>query len=69
MEKPPQGPYTGPPPIGYPTRDVMLGDPPAAAVETKSKGDGFWKGWYIHILSIYFYMINTLINLLQNTQN
>lgn len=69
MEKPPQGQYTGPPPIGYPTRDVMLGDPPAAAVETKSKGDGFWKGWYIHILSIYFYMINTLINLLQNTQN
>ncbi|KAL0690369.1 hypothetical protein Bca4012_090047 [Brassica carinata] len=44
VEKPPQGPYTGPPPIGYPTRDVMLGDPPAAAVETKSKGDGFWKG-------------------------
>ncbi|CAF2076946.1 unnamed protein product [Brassica oleracea var. botrytis] len=44
VEKPPQRPYTGPPPIGYPTRDVMLGDPPAAAVETKSKGDGFWKG-------------------------
>ncbi|XP_021801271.1 cysteine-rich and transmembrane domain-containing protein WIH1-like [Prunus avium] len=34
-----------PPPAGYPTRDDQ--NPPAAAhgpVETKSKGDGFWKG-------------------------
>ncbi|XP_034221469.1 cysteine-rich and transmembrane domain-containing protein WIH2-like [Prunus dulcis] len=32
-----------PPPAGYPTRD---GPNPHghAAVETKSKGDGFWKG-------------------------
>ncbi|CAH8261405.1 unnamed protein product [Arabidopsis lyrata] len=47
VEKPSQtssGPYTSPPPIGYPTRDAMVGDPPAASVETKSKGDGFWKG-------------------------
>ncbi|CAG7889545.1 unnamed protein product [Brassica rapa] len=44
VEKPPQGPYTSPPPIGYPTRDAMLSDPPPPAVETKSKGDGFWKG-------------------------
>ncbi|KAL0718987.1 hypothetical protein Bca4012_068310 [Brassica carinata] len=54
VEKPPQGPYTSPPPLGYPTRDAMVGDPPAGAVETKSKGDGFWKGWYINILSIVF---------------
>ncbi|CAN8255692.1 unnamed protein product [Cochlearia groenlandica] len=33
------GPYTSPPPIGYPTREAMVGDPPAPAVETKSKGD------------------------------
>ncbi|XP_010488241.1 PREDICTED: uncharacterized protein LOC104766120 [Camelina sativa] len=40
VEKPSQAssdPYTPPPPIGYPTRDAMVGDPPAAAVETKSK--------------------------------
>ncbi|KAF2593436.1 hypothetical protein F2Q70_00043342 [Brassica cretica] len=36
------GPYTSPPPIGYPTRDAAAGDPVVAAVETKSKGDGFW---------------------------
>ncbi|CAF1705361.1 unnamed protein product, partial [Brassica oleracea var. botrytis] len=41
VEKP-QGPYTSPPPIGYPTRDAAAGDPVVAAVETKSKGDGFW---------------------------
>ncbi|CAN6820416.1 unnamed protein product, partial [Brassica oleracea] len=35
-------PYTSPPPIGYPTRDAAAGDPVVAAVETKSKGDGFW---------------------------
>ncbi|KAG2307768.1 hypothetical protein Bca52824_027516 [Brassica carinata] len=39
VEKPSQGPYTIPPPIGYPTRDVAGGDPVIAAVETKSKGD------------------------------
>ncbi|KAG7578243.1 hypothetical protein ISN45_Aa03g024480 [Arabidopsis thaliana x Arabidopsis arenosa] len=32
------GPYTSPPPIGYPTREAVVGDPPAAAIETKSKG-------------------------------
>ncbi|CAN8255688.1 unnamed protein product [Cochlearia groenlandica] len=32
------GQYTSPPPIGYPTREAMVGDPPAAAVETTSKG-------------------------------
>ena len=41
MQKPSEtssGPYTSPPPIGYPTRDAVVGDPPAAAVETNSKG-------------------------------
>ncbi|XP_010551736.1 PREDICTED: cysteine-rich and transmembrane domain-containing protein A-like [Tarenaya hassleriana] len=41
-EKPPAPePYTTPPPVGYPTRDTAFDNPP---VETKSKGDGFWKG-------------------------
>ncbi|OAP06855.1 hypothetical protein AXX17_AT3G23920 [Arabidopsis thaliana] len=31
------GPDTSPP-IGYPTRDDVVGDPPAAAVKKKSKG-------------------------------
>ncbi|EFH61751.1 hypothetical protein ARALYDRAFT_898689 [Arabidopsis lyrata subsp. lyrata] len=35
------GPDTSPsPPIGYPTTDQVVGDPPAAAVKTKSKGGG-----------------------------
>ncbi|CAG7882951.1 unnamed protein product, partial [Brassica rapa] len=33
------GPYTIPPPIGYPARDVAGGDPVVDAVDTKSKGD------------------------------
>ncbi|KAL6225203.1 hypothetical protein ACLB2K_004054 [Fragaria x ananassa] len=41
------GPYNvqAPPPAGYPTRSDA-GDQNAARVpvETKSKGDGFWKG-------------------------
>lgn len=56
MEKPSQGPYTIPPPIGYPTRDVAGDDPVVAAVETKSKGDDdgcSWRGWYIYLF-IYF---------------
>ncbi|XP_050135219.1 protein CYSTEINE-RICH TRANSMEMBRANE MODULE 9-like isoform X1 [Malus sylvestris] len=38
-----QGPYhvQAPPPAGYPTRDEPQN---AVPVETKSKGDGFWKG-------------------------
>ncbi|XP_020886736.1 cysteine-rich and transmembrane domain-containing protein PCC1-like isoform X2 [Arabidopsis lyrata subsp. lyrata] len=41
VQKPSQtssGPYISPPPIGYPTRDKAVGDPPAAAVKTNSKG-------------------------------
>lgn len=41
----PTGQYVAaPPPVGYPTRDFSQ-DPQAAPIETKSKGDGFWKGW------------------------
>ncbi|KAF8412713.1 hypothetical protein HHK36_000682 [Tetracentron sinense] len=42
---PPQGPYTAPPPAGYPMQDghgyPQQAPPP---VETKDRGDGFWKG-------------------------
>ncbi|CAN6811795.1 unnamed protein product, partial [Brassica oleracea] len=40
-----QGPYTIPPQIGYPTRDVAGGDPVVDAVETKSKGDDDGCSW------------------------
>ncbi|XP_042506561.1 cysteine-rich and transmembrane domain-containing protein WIH1-like isoform X2 [Macadamia integrifolia] len=44
----PQGPYVvAPPPSGYPTKDGYgYGYPQQAAAppETRSKGDGFWKG-------------------------
>ncbi|CAL1385884.1 unnamed protein product [Linum trigynum] len=33
-----------PPPIGYPTRDSTAQFNGAVPVETKSRGDGFWKG-------------------------
>lgn len=36
---------TPPPPIGYPTSDPSHGSMAPAKVETKSKGDGFFKGW------------------------
>ncbi|CAG7907697.1 unnamed protein product, partial [Brassica rapa] len=35
-------PYAAPPPAGYPTNDTSHAT--MAPVETKSKGDGFWKG-------------------------
>ncbi|CAL1352205.1 unnamed protein product [Linum trigynum] len=40
------GSYTvgAPPPIGYPTRDSAAHVDGAVPVETKSRGDGFWKG-------------------------
>ncbi|CAN6915756.1 unnamed protein product, partial [Brassica oleracea] len=51
VEKPSQGPYTSPPPIGYPTRDAVVGDPRVSSVETKSKGevDGFLKRCWVAI--------------------
>ncbi|KAH9673723.1 CYSTM domain-containing protein [Citrus sinensis] len=33
-----------PPPAGYPTKDGDHGYAQNAPVETKSRGDGFWKG-------------------------
>ncbi|KAK9156282.1 hypothetical protein Sjap_003762 [Stephania japonica] len=37
-----QGPYVAPPPpVGYP---VNYSQQPTGPVETKSRGDGFWKG-------------------------
>ncbi|KAF4399838.1 hypothetical protein CsatB_020306 [Cannabis sativa] len=40
-----QGPYVAPPPAGYPTMDASAAvGQPQNRVETKSKGDGFWKG-------------------------
>ncbi|KAF8063902.1 hypothetical protein N665_1177s0003 [Sinapis alba] len=40
------GPYVAPPPAGYPTNDTSHAT--MAPVETKSKGDGFLKGWLVH---------------------
>ncbi|PRQ48772.1 putative cysteine-rich transmembrane CYSTM domain-containing protein [Rosa chinensis] len=41
----PKPPYSAPPPAGYPTRSDAGGQNGAPVpVETKSKGDGFWKG-------------------------
>ncbi|CAF2287770.1 unnamed protein product [Brassica napus] len=42
-------PYAAPPPAGYPTNDTSHAT--MAPVETKSKGDGFWKGWYVFFSS------------------
>ncbi|XP_062153326.1 protein CYSTEINE-RICH TRANSMEMBRANE MODULE 9-like [Alnus glutinosa] len=43
-----QGPYVvAPPPAGYPTKDdygYSNAQNPPPPVETKSRGDGFWKG-------------------------
>ena len=38
--------YVAPPPAGYPTKDGSgYSQNPPPPVETKSRGDGFWKGW------------------------
>ncbi|XP_021907686.1 cysteine-rich and transmembrane domain-containing protein WIH1-like [Carica papaya] len=38
-------PYVAPPPAGYPTKDAtQFQNPNSYPVETKSRGDGFWKG-------------------------
>ncbi|KAK1279664.1 hypothetical protein QJS04_geneDACA023467 [Acorus gramineus] len=41
----PQQAYVAPPPAGYPMKDSEAYPQQAAPVETKSRGDGFWKGW------------------------
>ncbi|XVF31763.1 hypothetical protein REPUB_Repub17cG0020300 [Reevesia pubescens] len=39
------GPYVAPPPAGYPmSKDDPQYSQNPVTVETKSKGDGFWKG-------------------------
>ena len=41
------GPHVSPPPAGYPMSkdEGQQYSQNPAAVETKSRGDGFWKGW------------------------
>ncbi|XP_010276158.1 PREDICTED: cysteine-rich and transmembrane domain-containing protein A-like [Nelumbo nucifera] len=39
-----QGPYVVPPPAGYPMKDGHGYPQSASQVETKDRGDGFWKG-------------------------
>lgn len=41
---PPPSSAPAQPPIGYPTKESPQ-YPQKSVVETKSKGDGFWKGW------------------------
>ncbi|KAG6744583.1 hypothetical protein POTOM_051219 [Populus tomentosa] len=36
--------YSAPPPAGYPTMDGQTYQQDPIPVETKSRGDGFWKG-------------------------
>ncbi|KAM0063621.1 putative cysteine-rich and transmembrane domain-containing protein WIH1/2 [Helianthus debilis subsp. tardiflorus] len=36
---------TAPPPVGYPTRDGTTKLENQTPVQTRSRGDGFWKGW------------------------
>ncbi|AEC08648.1 Cysteine-rich transmembrane CYSTM domain [Arabidopsis suecica] len=45
------GPYMTPPPLGYPTSDISHAT--VAPVETKSKGDGFLKGWLVFFLLLF----------------
>ncbi|RVW78383.1 hypothetical protein CK203_047691 [Vitis vinifera] len=40
---PSSGPYVVPPPAGYPMKDAPNPQNPPP-VETKSRGEGFWKG-------------------------
>jgi len=37
--------YSGPPPAGYPTMEGQSDQQNPIPVKTKSRGDGFWKGW------------------------
>ncbi|KAL0008602.1 hypothetical protein SO802_010104 [Lithocarpus litseifolius] len=38
--------YVAPPPAGYPTKDGSGYSQNPPPVETKSRGEGFWKGWF-----------------------
>jgi hypothetical protein len=35
------------PPSGYPTVQVSASPHDSTHTETKTKGEGFWKGWYV----------------------
>lgn len=50
------GPYVAPPPAGYPTNDTSHAT--MAPVETKSKGDGFLKGWLVPTFSFLQKLLN-----------
>lgn len=54
---PPPAYAAPPPPAGYPVTDGYGYPQQPVPVETKSRGDGFWKGWYavqtFHSLSLY----------------
>ncbi|KAI9116562.1 hypothetical protein K1719_012729 [Acacia pycnantha] len=42
---PPPLPVSAPPPMGYPSKDAVSGDPQqSVSHKTTSRGDGFWKG-------------------------
>ena len=60
----PAGPYVVPPPAVYPMKDGHHYPQKPAAVETKARGDGFWKGWYVYItlyISVFFFFNYLLI--------
>lgn len=41
----PAGPHVAPPTVGYPMKDDQGYPQKPASVESKAKGDGFWRGW------------------------
>ena len=52
---PSSGPYVAPPPAGYPMKDAPNPQNPPP-VETKSRGEGFWKGWYVETGNLYIFI-------------
>ena len=43
----PAGPHVAPPSAGFLMKDVHGYPQKPAPVETKAKGNGFWRGWYV----------------------
>lgn len=43
----PGGPHVAPPSADYPMKDGHGYPQNPASVESKAKGDGFWRGWYV----------------------
>ncbi|KAK4744274.1 hypothetical protein SAY87_010586 [Trapa incisa] len=62
-----QGTYMAPPPAGYPTMAVD-GRQQIAPVETKSRGDGFWKGWCVYYAYIHPYC-SYILNFIFDVKN